>query len=156
MNAPNFSFDAEDGPRNLPSTAVSGPSSINRNSRQVAVNFDPQNFSSQAEQAPDFRKLFFKYFGIALQYRWLILAICSLALVIGFIVTFTSTPIYQATVTIQINRQAQKVVKFQDERDDAGEDQRFYQTQYDLLKSRSLAEKVASDLNLAAASDFLN
>src|SRR5262249_55466007 len=59
-------------------------------------------------------------------------------------------------VTIQINRQAQKVVKFQDEREDLGEDQRFYQTQYDLLKSRSLAEKVASDLNLAAASDFLN
>ena len=33
---------------------------------------------------------------------------------------------------------------------------RFYQTQYDLLRSRSLAERVVTDLNLAAASDFLH
>ena len=33
---------------------------------------------------------------------------------------------------------------------------RFYQTQYDLLKSRSLAERVAKDLDLGAAPDFLN
>ena len=37
-----------------------------------------------------------------------------------------------------------------------GGDQRFYQTQFDLLKSRSLAERVAADLDLATAKDFLN
>jgi uncharacterized protein involved in exopolysaccharide biosynthesis len=33
---------------------------------------------------------------------------------------------------------------------------RFYQTQFDLLRSRSLAERVATDLDLAATSDFLH
>src|SRR5262249_46753925 len=141
MNAPNFNFDSEGRlPRNLPSTATSGPPSITQDSREIAVNFDTQRFDtqrfgSQDEPAHDFRKLFFKYIGLALKYRWLILAVCSLALVVGFILTFTSTPMYQATVTIQINRQAQQVVKFQDERDNLGEDARFYQTQFDLLKS---------------------
>ena len=121
MNAPNFNFDAEGRPRNLPSTAANGPRSITPESREVLVNFDTQKFSSQQDKsASDFRKLFFKYFGLALQYRWLIVAMCSLALAIGFIITFTSTPMYQATVTIQINRQAQKVVKFQDEREECG------------------------------------
>jgi polysaccharide biosynthesis transport protein len=92
-----------------------------------------------------------------LKYRWLIIAICGLALAIGFIQTFTSTPIYQATVTIQIDRQTPKLVKeVVQDRDFGGGDQRFYRTQYDLLKSRSLAERVAADLDLAGANDFLN
>ena len=52
-------------------------------------------------------------------------------------------------MTIQIDRQAEKVVKFEGGQDrEFVDDLRFYQTQYDLLKSRSLAERVASDLNL--------
>src|SRR5205085_1654046 len=64
----------------------------------------------------------------------------------------------QATVTIQINRQAARVVKVDDGQDpnDGGSDDRFYQTQYDLLHSRSLAERVATDLDLAAEASFLN
>src|SRR5262249_35555904 len=105
----------------------------------------------------DFRKLFFTCVALALKYRWLVLAICALALAIGFIQAFTATPLYQATVTIQIDRQAPKVVKFDVPQDEVAEGgDRFYQTQYDLLKSRSLAERVAKDLNLAGASDLLN
>src|SRR5262249_35413411 len=103
-------------------------------------------------------KLFFIYLGLALKYRWLILTCCAVALAIGFIQTFTSTPLYQATATIQINREAQKIVKFDNpsDRDLGGDDFRFYQTQYDLLRSRSLAERVASDLDLGASSEFLD
>ena len=156
MNAPNFNFDAEGRSDRLPSTAANGSRSI---TQRIARSISQFRRSGRIrESASDFRKLFFIYLGLALKYRWLILAFCALALAIGFIVTFTSTPIYQATVTIQIDRQAPKVVKFDgpQDRDIGGEDLRFYQTQYDLLKSRSLAERVASDLDLAAASDFLN
>jgi succinoglycan biosynthesis transport protein ExoP len=162
MNAPNFNFDAEGRSDRLPSTAANGSRSITRESPEALVDFDTQKFDSQKfdsqdESASDFRKLFFTYLGLALKYRWLILTFCGLALAIGFIVTFTSTPLYNAMVTIQIDRQAQKVVKFEGapDRDFGGEDLRFYQTQFDLLKSRSLAERVASDLDLTAASDFL-
>jgi uncharacterized protein involved in exopolysaccharide biosynthesis len=94
--------------------------------------------------------------GLVLKYRWLVLASCAVGLAIGFFVTFTSTPIY-ATVTIQIDRQAARVVKVDGAYDpNSGIDNtRFYQTQYDLLRSRPLAERVVTDLDLAAASDFL-
>ena len=158
MNAPNFNFDAEGRSDLLPSTAANASRSVRRESSRVVANYpDSEKFDAQ-EPTADFRKVFFTFLGLALKYRWLILAFCGVGLAIGFILTFTSTPIYQAIVTIQIDRQAQKVVKFDGPDRDVmgGEDLRFYQTQYDLLKSRSLAERVAADHDLAAASDFIN
>jgi len=152
MNAPNFSFDAQGRSDRLPSTVANGSRSITH-----APYGESLTFNAQDESSPDHRKLFFTYFGLALKYRWLILVFCGIGLVIGTISTFTSTPIYQATVTIQIDPQAQKVVKVDTVDSDYGRDgSRFYTTQYDLLKSRMMAERVVSDLNLGTASDFLN
>jgi succinoglycan biosynthesis transport protein ExoP len=150
MNVP-VNFDAEGGSTRLPSTAAYGSRSVANAPQGEFINFD---------QGPTFdhRKAIFTYLGLALKYRWLILTFCTVALAIGFFVTFTATPIYQATVSIQIDRQAPKVVKTDTQPDfGSGDDgERFYQTQYDLLRSRMLAERVASDLNLASAPDFLD
>ena len=116
MNAPNFNFDAEGRSDRLPSTTAQGSHSITHHgshsithaSREAFANFDP----AEEQASPNFRKLLFMCLGLALKYRWLILAICALALTVGFIVTFTATPIYQATATIQIDLEAPKVVKF--------------------------------------------
>ncbi len=67
------------------------------------------------------------------------------------------TPIYRATITLQIDREAAKVVDTQVEPSDqlvAGEE--FFQTQYGLLKSRSLAARVVDSLNLATNDNFLH
>ena len=161
MNAPNFNFDAEGRSDRLPSTTAHGSHSITHHgshsithaSREAFANFD----AAEEQASPNFRKLLFMCLGLALKYRWLILAICALALAIGFIETFTATPIYQATATIQIDLEAPKVVKIDvPEGRQFGDSGRFYQTQYDVLKSRSLAERVAKDLDLGAAPDFLN
>ena len=151
MNVP-INLDNDGKNRSLPSTVANGTRSVAQAPYGDFVNFNVPDASE-----PDYRKLFFTYLGLALKYRWLIVACCTLALAIGFILTYTQTPIYQATVTIQIDRQAPRVVKAEDVQDpDFGTDStRFYQTQYDLLKSRSLAERVAADLDLATASDFL-
>jgi polysaccharide biosynthesis transport protein len=153
MNVPNLIFDPE-GSARPPSTSAYGSRSIANAPYGAAVNFNAQ----EAEPTSDFRKMFFMYLGLALRYRWLIAVCCVLSLSAGFLLTYTQTPIYQATVTVQIDRQAAKVVKVGDSSQDsdfAGDD-RFYQTQYDLLRSRSLAERVAKDLDLAVASDFLD
>src|SRR5262245_33282281 len=105
---------------------------------------------------PNLRDEFFKYLGLALRHRWLILAGCVSGLVIGFLVTFTSTPIYRATSTIKVDLDAAKVVKL-DTVDTPGQvdSYRFYQTQKELLRSRSLAERVAGNLDLRD-DDFVN
>lgn len=70
--------------------------------------------------------------------------------------TFLATPIYRATTTLQIDREVTKVVKFDDvfPVEANMSDLQFYQTQYELLKSRSLAERVVEQLNLAQRPDF--
>jgi capsular exopolysaccharide synthesis family protein len=152
MNVPSLRFDAEGGSPPAPSTSAYGTPAV-----AYAPYGESVSFGAQDEPTSDFRKLFFKYLALALRYRWLIVVCCSLSLAIGFVLTYTQTPIYQATVTVQIDRQAARVVKVGDVQDpNSGYDDRFYQTQYDLLRSRSQAERVATDLNLAAAPDFLN
>jgi capsular exopolysaccharide synthesis family protein len=147
MNVPNLSFDAGDKSPRLPSTTAYG-------SRATAPYGEFVN--DERESTFDHRRALFTVVGIALKYRWLILAFCTVALAIGFFVTFTSTPIYRATVSVQIDRQAQRVVKTETEPDYGADSGRFYQTQYDLLNSRMLAERVAADLNLASAPGFLD
>jgi capsular exopolysaccharide synthesis family protein len=156
MNLPNLNFDAEGGSARLPSTTAYGPRSVSRESREAGYPDAP--YGSEVESTFDYRRLLFWCLGLALKYRWLIVAICAVALAIGFIATFTSTPIYQATVTIQIDRQAPKVVKIDSPQDSgtARDGDRFYETEYDLIRSRSLAERVAKNLDLGAAPGFLN
>src|SRR5690349_19803043 len=143
MNVP-VNFDPEGGSARVPSTAIHGSRAVAHAPYGEFINFDQGSTT-------DHRKAIFTYLGLALKYRWLILTFCTVALAIGFIATFASTPIYQATVSVQIDRQAPKIVKTDVDPDFAGNDYRFYQTQYDLLRSRMLAERVASDLNLASA-----
>src|SRR5262245_14860716 len=163
MNAPNFSFDAESRSDRRSLAVSDGSHSVTSGGSSSVTNATPEayvQFSAHApgdESGTDYRKYFFLCLGLVLKYRWLIIAFSGLALAIGFIQTFTATPIYQATATIQIDRQAPKLVKeVVQDRDFGGGDMRFYKTQYDLLRSRSLAERVAADLNLGAAKDFVN
>src|SRR6516225_7104976 len=151
MNVPSLNFDAEGGSARLPSGAAYRSRAVAQATNAEFINFDQ-------ESAFDHRKALFTYLGLALKYRWLILACCTIGLAIGFFVTFTSTPIYQATVSVQIDRQAPKIIKTGSQDPDFGDDggYRFYETQYDLLKSRMMAERLASDLNLASASGFLD
>src|SRR5262249_42277602 len=152
MNGPNFNLDTQGGNGRLP-TVANGPRSVAQAPYGEFVNFNVPDASG-----PDYRKLFFTYLGLALKYRWLVVACCTLALAIGFVLTYTQTPIYQAVVIIQIDKQAARVVKAEDvqDPDSATDTTRFYATQYDLLRSRSLAERVAADLDLATAADFLH
>jgi len=64
--------------------------------------------------------------------------------------TLLMTPIYRATTSLQIERDTIKVVDVEGVtpvEGPGGND--FYQTQYELLKSRALAQRVASQLDLA-------
>jgi polysaccharide biosynthesis transport protein len=155
MNVPNLTFNAEGGSSRPPANMAYGPRSI-----AEAPYGEFVNFNDESESKSDFRKLFFRYVGLAFKYRWVIVAFSVVALAIGSIITLTSTPIYQATVTIQIDRQAPKVIRTNTDAGNTGGESeygdRFYQTQYDLLRSRMLAERVAADLDLGNASDFLS
>lgn len=89
------------------------------------------------------------YIRIARRWRWVILGITVLALLVGLVITLLMTPRYTSSATIEIAREAAKVTDIQGvEREASVADQEFYQTQYGLLRSRSLAERIATRLRL--------
>lgn len=90
-----------------------------------------------------------QYLRIARRWRYVILGAVAACVLIGLIVTLLMTPQYTATSTVEILRESNQVTTFQGvERETSVADQEFYQTQYGLLESRSLSERVAVQLRL--------
>lgn len=97
------------------------------------------------EQEPKLRR----YLRIAFRRRYIILGTTIACVLLGLVVTLLMTPKYTATTTIEISRESDKVTNFQGvEREASIADQEFYQTQYGLLRSRSLSERIATQLRL--------
>ncbi len=89
------------------------------------------------------------YLRIARRWRYVIIGAVAACVLIGLIVTLLMTPKYTATATVEILRESNQVTTFQGvERETSVADQEFYQTQYGLLESRSLSERVAAQLQL--------
>ena len=99
----------------------------------------------EAERMPIIRQ----YLRIAIRRRYVILAAAIGCLLLGLVVTLLMTPKYTAVSTVEISRESDKVTNFQGvDREASVADQEFYQTQYGLLRSRLLSERVAAQLRL--------
>lgn len=96
-----------------------------------------------------------QYLRIAKRWRWVIIGATAACLLLGLVVTLLMTPQYTATSTIEISRESEQVTNFQGvERETSIADQEFYQTQYGLLEARTLAERVATELQLVDDPEF--
>lgn len=91
------------------------------------------------------------YWRILVKRRWLILGILATVAAVSLLLTLMATPIYRATTVMQIEKEEQNVVQVGGVSAQAGFDPQFQQTQYELLQSRTLAERVADDLDVDAA-----
>ena len=89
--------------------------------------------------------------SVIVKRRWTILLFALIVLAAVLTATYLMTPIYRAGLTLQIDREDIKVVKIEEVApvETAGSGQDYYQTQYELLKSRSLAMRVINQLALA-------
>ncbi|MEH3158275.1 MAG: polysaccharide biosynthesis tyrosine autokinase [Sphingomonas taxi] len=96
-----------------------------------------------------------QYMRIVSRWRYVILGVTAAFFLLGLIVTLLMTPMYTATATVEIARESSKVTDFQGvERETSTLDQEFYQTQYGLLKSRALSERVAVQMRLVDDPNF--
>lgn len=88
---------------------------------------------------------------VVAKYKWTLVGVTALCTVGALVYTLRITPQYRSSVMLQIDRNAQKVVGFNTEVEvDEGPlaDQLQLRTQIELLKSRSLAERVIKDMGL--------
>ena len=90
------------------------------------------------------------YWRILVKRRRLILSILAGVTALALLATLMATPIYRATTVLQMEKEGPQVVQFEGAQpgEISGRDPAFLQTQYELLKSRSLAERVANELDL--------
>ena len=96
-----------------------------------------------------------QYLRIAMRWRYVIIGSVVTCVILGLVATLLMTPKYTATTTIEISRESNQLTNFQGaERETSVADQEFYQTQYGLLRSRVLAERVAAQLRLIDDKEF--
>ena len=105
-----------------------------------------------ATPTPVFELTLASLWQIVWEWRWLILSAAAAGAALAIVSTLLTTPVYRSTATLEISPPAIDVSA--SENAARGErvviDETFLQTQLALLKSRSLAERVAEDLNLAS------
>lgn len=129
------------------------------NSRHPIELSEAMRYGLEGDDEPsvDIAATFRQIWAAAYRNRVLIAGIVAGVLALGVLATLLMTPKYQATASVQIDQQATKVLGTEDPEPDAAAYQdadRFLQTQVDVLKSRSLAEQVATSLNLDAGDRF--
>ncbi len=93
-----------------------------------------------------------RYWTVILRRKWTIVAALAIATLAALIGTFNATPIYRSSLLLHIEPQSDRFLEYQ-QNVSLGEpswDWNFYETQYELLKSRSLARRVIDQLGLEA------
>lgn len=93
------------------------------------------------------------YWHILVKRRRLILGVLAGVVALALLVTLIATPVYRATAVLQLEKEGVQVVQVNGLQPggDSGWDPEFLQTQYELIKSRALAERVANELDLQEA-----
>jgi capsular exopolysaccharide synthesis family protein len=95
------------------------------------------------------------YWKVIQKRRWTILAFFLIVVVSTAIGTFTMRPIYRGTTTILINKENPQIVDFKEVFTVNTMDLDYYQTQYKILESRTLAKRVTQTLHLGEHPEFL-
>jgi capsular exopolysaccharide synthesis family protein len=106
----------------------------------------------QRERSLDFASLV----RILQEHRWLIAGAIGLGIVLAVLLTLMTKPMYRAGVTLEVNTPSVEILD-EKNRDSAAAGRLWdiVTTQAGLLSSRSLAERVAQDMNLASNPEFV-
>ena len=86
--------------------------------------------------------------------KWSILTLVLIVSMVATLAVFSITPTYRSTATLLIEQKAAKVVSIEQVYGLDGVGSEYLQTQFELLKSRALAERVVRQLNLTTHPEF--
>ena len=102
-----------------------------------------------------FTPLLVKVWELAFRWRWLIGAIFAVCIAVATILVMLAPSLYQAQSQIEISREKKNVTNVRGlDSEDSSYNDEFYDTQYQLLRAGSLAERVAHSLKLADEPSF--
>jgi uncharacterized protein involved in exopolysaccharide biosynthesis len=96
---------------------------------------------------------FWDYWRVLVRHRWTIISVFLVTVMAAMVHTFTTRPVYIAAATLRLESEEPRVVKFEEVVRPAPEPE-YYQTQYKLLESRALANRVIGLLELDQHAEF--
>jgi succinoglycan biosynthesis transport protein ExoP len=88
------------------------------------------------------------YLRILYKHRWLSVTVFVVLVSVVTIGTFLQTPLYEGTTKILIDREPPRVVNIQEVQPLDATTQDYYQTQYEIIKSRPVIERTIESLGL--------
>jgi capsular exopolysaccharide synthesis family protein len=94
------------------------------------------------------------YVRVVLKRKWTIIALLAIAVITATVKGFTAIPVYEATTRLIIEKENPNVVSIQEVMavDASGGD--YYQSQYKIIKSRTVAREVIRRLQLEKSEEF--
>ena len=96
------------------------------------------------------------YWRVIMKYRWTVVTMFIIVLVTVAIATFSMDPVYKATAQILIDKENPNILSIQEVMSLDARDVDYYQTQYKILQSRSLARAVIKAMDLAHHKEFVD
>lgn len=141
----------EEGRGTDPLGSPPGPAStslqLRRDTELSTLLFPPEAAAGSADDGVHLRDLW----HVVVKRKWSILTFFLIVVVATAIGTLMQTPLYRAEVTLKIDTEASKIIPFRDGVQFDTGDPDYFQTQLELLKSRTLAERVVAQMNLRPA-----
>jgi len=90
------------------------------------------------------------YYRTLRKHRWLVAGLFLVTVFSATIWAFVQTPVYQASAIVLIEPEPPRILNIQEVTPMGGPSQEYYRTQYELISSRPIVEKVIETLNLRA------
>ena len=95
-----------------------------------------------------------EYWRVIDRAKWRIIMFTFVVAVISIFYSLSLTPQYTSTLTLMIDTERANTVSIREIYDVNDNNRTYYQTQYQVLQSRQLAEKVIEELDLLSKADF--
>lgn len=96
-----------------------------------------------------------EYWNVIRRHLKSIVAITFIAMVLATLVVFSMKPIYQSTATLLIETESKKILSIEEVYSGGQQSREYLNTQFEVIKSKSLARKVINELNLTKLPYFL-
>ncbi|MEO8671128.1 MAG: polysaccharide biosynthesis tyrosine autokinase [Tahibacter sp.] len=119
------------------------------NQALAAITAQPLTVSQRPPENDDESEInLLTYWQILVKRKWVVISVLTTIVVVVLVKTLLTPSIFRSTATLQIDLETIKII--QSEGLTPGEgvgDRDYYQTQYELLKTRALAERVAGKMS---------
>ena len=105
------------------------------------VQYDPFQAQTEDDDTIDLRE----YWRILVKRKWIVVSVLAIITVATLLSTILMIPVYRATATVQITLPNNQILEYANFTSDQGGyfgQQKFYTSQYEILRSRDLTESV--------------